>query len=250
MLYIGWDIGIKNLAYCIIEYKNNKEVIKELNIINLIEDQKNKEYEDLLNNKCCMLNKNNTNCKGKIHYINNINNNFYCKKHYTLDNLLKSNKSVKEIKKPKKIKCKSISLETIGKTLIKKLDNNPLFLKCRYVIIENQPVLKNPTMKSIQIMLYTYFLIKNKKMEQISLVNASNKLKVYKDKLDEDTLKKINVIKDKYRKNKFTAIIHTDKFMLKNNESEFLNYFHNHKKKDDLADAYLMCKYFINKNNN
>ena len=38
MLYIGWDIGIKNLAYCLIEYKNNIQTIKEFDVINLIED--------------------------------------------------------------------------------------------------------------------------------------------------------------------------------------------------------------------
>ena len=37
MYFLGWDIGIKNLAYCIID-ENSK--IKELNIINLIDDVK------------------------------------------------------------------------------------------------------------------------------------------------------------------------------------------------------------------
>ena len=36
MYYIGWDIGIKNLAYCIIEKTNTCEIIHGLNIINLI----------------------------------------------------------------------------------------------------------------------------------------------------------------------------------------------------------------------
>ena len=52
-------------------------------------------------------------------------------------------------------------------------------MDCDHIIIENQPVLKNPTMKSIQIMLYSYFLLKNKKMKSIQLVNACNKLKVF-----------------------------------------------------------------------
>ena len=37
MYYIGWDIGIKNLAYCIIEKTNTSEIIHDLNIINLID---------------------------------------------------------------------------------------------------------------------------------------------------------------------------------------------------------------------
>ena len=50
MYYIGWDIGIKNLAYCIIEKTEEKEVIKELKIINLI--------DDAIIHKCNQINKN------------------------------------------------------------------------------------------------------------------------------------------------------------------------------------------------
>ena len=45
MYYIGWDIGIKNLAYCIIEQLPDKtECIKELEIINLIDEPTIKQY--------------------------------------------------------------------------------------------------------------------------------------------------------------------------------------------------------------
>ena len=65
MLYIGWDIGIKNLAYCIIEYKNGKQTIIEFDIINLIEDL------IPVTNKCSLTHKNgNAILK---HYINQIN---------------------------------------------------------------------------------------------------------------------------------------------------------------------------------
>ena len=46
------------------------------------------------------------------------------------------------------------------------------------VIVENQPSLKNPTMKSIQMIVYTYFLIKSD--VKVEMINAKNKLKVYK----------------------------------------------------------------------
>ena len=49
----------------------------------------------------------------------------------------------------------------LGQILFKKLDEYKSFQKAEYIIIENQPVLKNPTMKSIQMMLYSYFLKKN-----------------------------------------------------------------------------------------
>ena len=257
MLYIGWDIGIKNLAYCIIEYKNGKQTIREFDIINLIEDLAP------VTNKCSLTHKNGNKCSSKALYkLDNLDNiTYYCNKHYNSDI---KNKTIKEKKKFKKIKEKKlnankISLETLGKKLFEKLENNKLFLECNYIIIENQPVLKNPKMKSIQIMLYSYFLIKNKNIEAIQLVNASNKLKVFKGKLDESTDIKLKKINDKYKRNKLTAIAHCDKMIeeleeleeldISNNSGFFLDYFRKHKKQDDLADAYLMCRYFINKIN-
>ena len=100
MLYIGWDIGIKNLAYCIIEYKNNEKKVIELEIINLIEDLTKPE---LSTNLCCILNKNKLNCKTKPTFIDKKKNVYYCKRHYN-QNDLNNNKNIKLIKKPKKIK--------------------------------------------------------------------------------------------------------------------------------------------------
>ena len=238
MYYIGWDIGIKNLGYCIIEQLSDKtELIHDINIINLIDPP--------TIYKCSCINKNSSVCKGKVLYIDKINeNNKYCNKHYN-GFTTKEQKMIKIIKPPKK--CSKYSLEELGKKLFKTLDEHTLFLKCENIIIENQPVLKNPTMKSIQIMLYSYFLIKNTNINIIKLVNASNKLKVYKGKIPDSDSIYLSNIKDKYRRNKLTAILHTQLMI---NDKEKLDYFNSHKKKDDLADAYLMAKYLINCNNN
>ena len=40
------------------------------------------------------------------------------------------------------------------------MEEYPLFLEATDIIIENQPVLKNPTMKSIQMILYSFFISK------------------------------------------------------------------------------------------
>ena len=68
----------------------------------------------------------------------------------------------------------------------KKLDSIPSLLdNIQRVCIENQPTLKNPTMKTIQIILYSYFLIrgvtdlKENPIQLISFISATNKLKVY-----------------------------------------------------------------------
>ncbi len=80
-----------------------------------------------------------------------------------------------------------------------KLNQIPELLEVDYVFIENQPVLKNPQMKSIQMILYSYFLFYgitdgiliqksdingnieeyNHKIKSVDLCSASNKLKVY-----------------------------------------------------------------------
>ena len=68
----------------------------------------------------------------------------------------------------------------------RKLDTYPSLLdNIQRVCIENQPTLKNPTMKTIQIILYSYFLIrgvtdkKENPVQLISFISATNKLKVY-----------------------------------------------------------------------
>ena len=69
----------------------------------------------------------------------------------------------------------------------KKLHELPYLLNVDKVVIENQPSLKNPQMKSIQMIVYSYFLMYGKvlninenKIMDIDFCNASNKLKVYK----------------------------------------------------------------------
>ena len=77
----------------------------------------------------------------------------------------------------------------IFENIPKKLYEKPQLLNVDIVIIENQPSLKNPQMKSIQMILYSYFLILGKvigygdnsikSIDKIDFCSASNKLKVY-----------------------------------------------------------------------
>ena len=105
-------------------------------------------------------------------------------------------------------------------------------------------------MKSIQMMLYSYFVMKqheNKlELHDMILMSAKNKLKVYKDKYGE-LPKKILSMRDKYRRNKMMAIEHTRLFVNNEHDEEWQEFYNKHDKKDDLADAYLMTRYFIEK---
>ena len=119
----------------------------------------------------------------------------------------------------------------------------------KYVLIENQPALKNPVMKSVQMIIYTFFIMngvmnKESSIEEVFMVNARNKLKVYKGPFvicpyNDDK-------KNRYKKNKFLSVKYTEE-MIKEDEQKFQDLFDSSKKKDDLADAYLQGIYWINK---
>ncbi len=122
-----------------------------------------------------------------------------------------------------------------------KLNQIPELLEVDYVFIENQPVLKNPQMKSIQMILYSYFLFYgitdgiliqktmengsveeyNHKVKAVDFCSASNKLKVYDgpEIALEDLKKKRAPAKPKKSKSK-----------KKDEEKEMMNY-------NDMIDA-------------
>ena len=221
MKVLSWDVGIYNLSYCILEYENKDDVkIIDWDIVNLVDNEEIKKNRNLL-------------------------------------------------------------FENIPKKLYEK----PQLLDVDLVVIENQPSLKNPQMKSIQMILYSYFLILGKVIgngenhssyiDKIEFCSASNKLKLYdgpeiileekksrkknveqivlevdntenKDIVQETTSekkpkKKVNAIK--YADKKRLAILHAQYFLEKN--PNYIEFFNNHKKKDDLADSFLQGLYYI-----
>ena len=218
MLFIGWDIGIKNLSYCVIEYKDKDNYkIKDWDIIDLTKDENDKSMEN--------------------------------------DKSLNTSKTKEDTQsKRKQKKCTKISLKILSRNLYRKLEKNKYFSDFDYVIIENQPVLKNPTMKSVQMILYSYFSFKSIKItnfKDLILMNASNKLKVYNGDIETEVIEKINNLKSKYSRNKKLSILHT-KLILKDhkyNYENWNNYFEENKKKDDLADSFLMILFYLKKNN-
>ena len=128
--------------------------------------------------------------------------------------------------------------------MINELNSKEDFLNHDIICIENQPALKNPVMKTVQMILYSYFMIegatKDKLVEQVHMINARNKLKVYKGPPVECKFK------EKYKRNKYLSVEYT-KNMILNQEEKFIELFNESKKKDDLADAYLQGIYFIEK---
>lgn len=109
------------------------------------------------------------------------------------------------------------------------------------VLIENQPVQKNPTMKTIQIVVYTFFMyqkvVGSNDKSKINFISANRKNKfAEKFKFDIEC-------KTKYQRNKKMAIACAKQLV---EHTTWEAHFNGHKKKDDLADSYLQTLAFIN----
>jgi len=215
MKVLSLDIGINNLSYCILSYENENYNIQGWDVLNV------NPYEDT--NK-------------EISEIN---------KQTDKDNKKMVKDEGEDVKLKKKKLKKKPTLNELSDKIIGTFDAKSEFLECDYVIIENQPCMKNPTMKSIQMIVYSYFYIrgitdnKSEVIKDIVFISAGNKLKVYDGPPIEIT------VKSRYTRNKKLGIAHT-RYLLKNHE-EYLSFFELHKKKDDLADAFLQAAYFIHK---
>ena len=134
------------------------------------------------------------------------------------------------------------------------LNSIPELVNVSDVLIENQPSLKNPTMKSVQIMLFSHFVFYKQNgekllgtkstIENVECMSATNKLKVY------DGPEIVCKQKSKYSQRKFLAKEHTKYFLAKYGEDEYLEFFNENKKKDDLADSYLQGLFFLEREHN
>ena len=228
------DVGIKNLAYCTLESTISGVIIEDWGIINIMENI-NKKCTNTIRHKPC------TRDASFCIHKEGIDNVFFCNKK-TCGKKMNHEFSKKEIKKQKRKTCKSIKLKELGLILLTKLKKNKKLLKVHKVIIENQPVLKNPTMKSVQMILYTFFLdhgIMDKKslIDDVILFSARNKLKIYDGPAVECN------IKNKYSRRKYLSVEYTKYFV--KDMKKWVDFFNTHTKKDDLADSYLQGLYYV-----
>uniref|UniRef100_A0A6C0EHH5 Mitochondrial resolvase Ydc2 catalytic domain-containing protein n=1 Tax=viral metagenome TaxID=1070528 RepID=A0A6C0EHH5_9ZZZZ len=257
---ISIDVGIKNLAYCVLERKDNDFIIKNWDIINILDEKISKvpKCSNIIKDKQCgkqasnylvlktgssiplpfplVIVKDNVkdNVKDKqIYFCNKIT----CNKNITK---IYPNDKQKTLKIPN---AKNTSILELASILLTKLNSiQSIILDVDEVIIENQPALKNPTMKSIQMIVFTYFVehgynsgsfpIKN-----IHLFSAKNKLKLYDGPVVECTKK------NPYDKRKYLSVEYT-KYYIKDNVEKSL-FFNSHSKKDDLADSFIQGYYYL-----
>ena len=111
-------------------------------------------------------------------------------------------------------------------------DHAALFRTANTILLENQPVLKNPTMKSVQILLFaTLRDMLQPSPPALKLVHAGKKVQVdekgdagYKDRKAASEAKVRKVLAEK------TV-----------DSVKWITFFGSHTKKNDLADAFCMC---------
>ena len=90
-------------------------------------------------------------------------------------------------------------------------------------------------------------ILLNREINLIKLINASNKLKIGKTFTEINNNEDILKIKTKYMRNKKLAILYTYKVLDEkiNNSENYIKFFNDSKKKDDLSDAILQAIYHI-----
>jgi len=196
MNYLAFDIGIKNLAYCLFDASQN--LVLALENCNLIQDQQVEQAQ-------C------STCVAKATYQSSLGPT--CKRHIskahpiafesktipvkalkdalkaknlkatgTKEQLLERLKEVASIPliKPKLVKAAEQSLADLHDALRRFVQEKwDLFKSSQYVLLENQPAFKNPHMKSVQVLLFAVLrdaFIREGLKPGIHLVHAKKKV--------------------------------------------------------------------------
>lgn len=236
----SFDIGIRNLAYCRMEYQpqqisGNQFKIHDWNVIDVLDTIADQ-------SKTCQMTyksgaKMGQACPNSAHYaVKGINGQSMsvCKVHskaYPTDELKRT------------YTCANITLYELARLAIEQLDKID-FSDCQEVIFESQPKI-NPKMKNFSMLLFNYFVIRYivekpahlQKIKEIRFVSSKNKLRVYDGPYIPCQLK------SQYSRNKFFGKEYC-KYIIRHNPTQ-LKFFNNFKKKDDLADSFLQGSYYL-----
>jgi hypothetical protein len=249
---VAFDIGIKNLAFCILE--NDKDVLA-LENCNILEP-----VEQVNCSKCTV----------KASY--KVDDNVFCKRHIpkthtilkeldsrklpviktlkelilthncenlgsTKDKCLESlaKKFVFPFEQPKQENASKVSLELIHDSLRKFVQEKwSIFSNCTHVLLENQPAFKNPHMKSVQVLLFATLreqFLENQQTPEYYFIHAKKKVTDAK-KGDEGYTERKNKSEERLK-------ILFDNNTVNNNI--IYEEWKKAKKKSDMADALCMC---------
>lgn len=261
MKILSIDIGIKNLAYIVLESNNNNFNIIKWDIINLCNTISNcssciKTAKFCKNDKF-FCNIHSKKSEYKIPTIDTKNIHKQSFKNITLiandhninyDKNINKNELIELIKKyfekdylepVLKVNANDIKLIDLGINL--RIEFNKLFSfndieSFDIILLENQISPIANRMKTIQGMLAQYFIDNGN--YNIEFISASNKLKILNDNK-----------KTTYNERKKLGVDFTKNLLIKNNLNTNLEFFCENKKKDDLSDCFLQGIYYLNLHN-
>lgn len=290
MKICSFDVGIKNLAYCIIDKNENDFNILYWDIINISNQEKKERLtcNYIVNNKKC-----NKYCN-LYYFDNDIDKKGLCKEHqkehkkilhdryvYCSENNICNYKSKRHCKNIAIHKCDNIDLceqhsniffkkllsehklfklknqnvnhesnFVLAKNMYEKLDNLKFVLDVDEVLIENQPTLKNPVMKNIASLLFGYFILRGVIEHRINVVKFISPLN--KMKINSEISKDVlGKYEKKYEIKKATKNLGiTYTKIILSEKQHNLNLINTHSKIDDLCDAFLQGYNYLYKNDN
>lgn len=277
MKILSWDVGIIHLAYCILSLDNDKWTIynwglldmsnkdaikcrycdKTAKVGNNLEEKEyycgvhSKKYvaKELKDEEFIIIGENKlacsyNNCSKKGNNVCVSDNKTYCKTHIKI--LYKRYCEDIKLKSLKKIKANQISIDHVRFELIKRLDTMPELLQVDGVLIENQPSLKNPKMKSIASTLSDFFMIRglidrknNSTINFVKFMSPSNKIKLGNN----NKIVKEAAEDKKYKLTKSLAVSYCKECL--KGQNNWLAFLDTNKKKDDLADCFLQGAYYL-----
>ncbi len=270
---LSFDIGIKNLAWCILTVSGETFQINGWSNYNLVTGTETEDKDLQAANKCIS-------CKAQAKY--SFGTQKFCGRHFPTEKAppkdasgniytkipplpilralatqhgfdwknkkkedLVANLSTKiclPILKQKVKHDKAMDMTELHNS-IRKFIETQLFSHMKEITevrIENQPVMKNPVMKTVQMMLYATlrdsFFLKSpgRQPPQFRLVHAKQKVKGaekgdagYKARKEGSELR----VLETFQKSKNKVL----------EAQRWLEYFQGHKKRSDLADAFCMC---------
>ena len=276
MILLSFDVGIKNLAYCLLSIteiedssKHFIEIVK-WNIIDLscdhVEEAKVEEEETVekIIKQCCK-------CKKSATYCTHSNTMLpedvmkFCKKHAEEaqlpmhPKLLKSNSKSGQTPyivplSKKKVSCNKINIVDLGKNIKCHLD--VIFAehmdKIDAILIENQIGNLAGRMNVLQGMISQYFIMLN--ITNIEFISATNKLKLFKTVINKKA-------EDASGLGNLDNVLESEKKLYKMRKdagkmvcrslltfypklNEWITKYDKHKKNDDLADCFLQGYYY------
>lgn len=219
------DIGISHMNFCVLDFRSKEDhTIVAWEMVDLT-------VGTSAEKKLC------SECGKQAKRVHSDTSAYYCQKKKCVKTIDSS-----RLTAFKQVRCSHVGLEGIGVNIIRLFDAYPIFDTCQTIYLENQPVYKQPTMKSIQIMLYMYLLVRFQRLPEttpptrptISMSNARCKLNVYDGPPVECKATK------EYAQRKYLSVQYTKYFLQKYHQTTtWGSFLDSQTKQDDFADSYI-----------